>query len=132
MGRKAVFSREEAKARKRLYGVWFNMVQRCENPTSKAFLNYGARGIDVCAEWHDFNEFYQWAVENGYDADAPQGKCTLERRNNDKGYYPWNCRWTDMLEQSWNKRPAERKDNRQVVEESCFEDLFLRLEYGHY
>ena len=116
MGRQATYSKEKAKARKRLYGVWWNMINRCENPKSNSYHHYGARGIDVCKEWHDFDEFYQWAFENGYDAEAPQGKCTLERRNNDRGYYPWNCRWTDMMEQSWNRRPAERKASEDQIE----------------
>lgn len=124
MGRQAFYSKEEARIRKRLRSVWSKMIDRCENPKHPSYPNYGARGINVCEEWHDFNEFYQWAVDNGYDADAPQGKCTIERRNNDKGYYPWNCRWTDMMEQSWNKRPPQRKPD--PLEDVNSKEYFIR------
>lgn len=121
---KAKYTKEQARIRKRLYGVWRNMIQRCENPKNITYRNYGARGIDVCTEWHKFDEFYQWAIDNGYDGDAPQGKCTIERRNNDKGYYPWNCRWTDMMEQSWNKRPAKRESYQ--FEDTTSKEYFLQ------
>lgn len=40
-----------------LYPVWINMIQRCENPDSTGYVNYGARGISVCERWHDVKTF---------------------------------------------------------------------------
>lgn len=89
----------------RLYGVWKCMKQRCENPNAGGYKNYGGRGIRVCEQWHDYSNFREWAFDNGYDSEAPRGKCTLDRIDNDGCYEPDNCRWVDMFVQANNKRP---------------------------
>src|ERR1017187_2611021 len=40
-----------------VYGVWKEMHQRCGNPNSRSFKNYGGRGIYVDARWNDFERF---------------------------------------------------------------------------
>jgi hypothetical protein len=37
-----------------LYSVWQSMKQRCHNSKAANYRFYGARGISVCSEWHDF------------------------------------------------------------------------------
>lgn len=88
----------------RLYVVWINMKQRCENPNNSRFADYGGRGITVCDEWKDFESFAAWADASGYDANAKRGACTIDRIDNNKGYSPTNCRWTDMKQQRVNQR----------------------------
>ncbi|GAB7390130.1 hypothetical protein [Lactococcus garvieae] len=88
----------------RLYGVWLGMRKRCFNPNEPAFPNYGGRGITICDEWSDYSIFRKWALANGYDKDAPLGKCTIDRINNDGNYEPSNCRWVDMKVQRNNQR----------------------------
>lgn len=90
----------------RLYGVWIGMLDRCKRPYATSYKYYGARGITVCKEWEDYNVFREWALKNGYDANAPLGKCTIDRINNDGNYEPDNCRWVDMAVQASNKRPG--------------------------
>ncbi len=34
-----------------LYGRWANIKDRCSNPNSKDFPQYGGRGITICDEW---------------------------------------------------------------------------------
>ena len=68
------------------------------------YKNYGGRGITVCEEWHDFATFKEWAYSNGYDENAAQYECTIDRINNDGNYEPSNCRWVDMKTQSKNTR----------------------------
>ena len=88
----------------RLYNVWKNMKVRCNNPHYKEYKYYGGRGITVCEEWNDFNEFQKWAYSNGYDEKAKRGECTLDRISTDKGYSPSNCRWVNMKVQCSNRR----------------------------
>lgn len=101
-----------AKSRSRLYMVWSNIKQRCLNPSSGRYHQYGGRGITICDEWaHNFQAFYDWAMANGYDENAPRGQCTIDRIDNDKGYSPDNCRWVDMKVQRHNRSDSRRIQN---------------------
>lgn len=88
----------------RLYHVWQGMKTRCTKPNYKYWKDYGGRGITYCKEWEDFEAFQEWALENGYDEHAPQGKCTLDRIDNNGNYEPSNCRWVDGHTQNMNRR----------------------------
>lgn len=77
-------------SRTKLYGIWKNIKQRCENTGDKAYSSYGARGIAVCDEWsNDFCKFKEWAENQGYKEGT---SLSVDRENNDKGYNPDNCR----------------------------------------
>ena len=82
-----------------LYGTWFQMISRCENPNQNHYDRYGGRGIKVCEEWHDFWNFVKWSDSVG---GRPKGY-TLDRINNDGNYEPSNCRWADWKTQTTNK-----------------------------
>jgi hypothetical protein len=88
------------------YRSWRYMRQRCFNPRSRDYPEYGGRGIGVCPEWRtDFTAFYR---DMG---DPPPGK-SLDRINNDGDYEPGNCRWATAGEQARNRRPPKRKPRR--------------------
>jgi hypothetical protein len=81
----------------REYRIWAGMIQRCTNPNSMSYDDYGGRGITVCQDWLRFENFYR---DMG---DAPF-KRSLDRINNDLGYYPDNCRWSTATVQASNRR----------------------------
>ena len=83
----------------RLYKIWERMKARCQSPANDEFHRYGAAGITVCAEWQQFEPFRDWALANGYAASL-----TLDRRKNDQGYAPGNCRWATISQQNRNHR----------------------------
>lgn len=86
-------------ANTRLYGIWQGIKKRCENKNCSNYKNYGGRGIKVCAEWNTFENFFQWAMNNGYSESL-----TIDRIDTDGNYDPNNCRWVDYITQANNKR----------------------------
>lgn len=82
----------------REYCTWDNMLQRCRNPNSTSYKNYGARGITIAPEWENFEIFY---AEMG---SRPEGM-SIDRKDVSKGYNKENCRWATATEQNTiNKR----------------------------
>ena len=82
-----------------LYWVWVQMRQRCSNKNFHQYKDYGGRGIFVSEEWHYYPNFYYWSIENGYKRGL-----TVERIDNDDGYYPENCCYKTHLENNLNRR----------------------------
>jgi hypothetical protein len=75
------------------------MKKRCYKQNHRYYARYGGRGITVCDEWKKSSKaFFEWALANGYEEHL-----TLDRIDNDKGYYPDNCRWANEIEQNNNK-----------------------------
>lgn len=88
------------KANTRIYSIWCDIKKRCYNKNCRQYKDYGGRGIDMFDRWkHNFDDFYKWSLENGYNNSQ-----TIDRINTNGGYYPSNCRWTNMSVQALNKR----------------------------
>lgn len=95
---------KHGKSRTNIYQRWQYMKQRCYNPHSRRYKEYGGRGIKVCEEWlHNPVAFYEWAISNGYSPEL-----TLDRINVNGDYEPTNCRWVDYATQNNNTRRTRK------------------------
>lgn len=91
---------------KRIWNIHQGMRRRCYDSSRKDYPNYGGRGIYICDEWYTPDNisigvmaFRDWALANGYRDDL-----SIDRKDNDGPYAPWNCRWVTDLVQSNNRR----------------------------
>lgn len=88
------------------YTVWRNMIERCTNPNNANYKNYGGRGITVCDRWvNSFQDFIEDVGEKPFNK-------SIDRIDNEKGYFPDNVRWATLSQQANNKR--KRKDTTSV------------------
>lgn len=87
----------------RLYNIWCTMKARCNRETSAKYSRYGGRGIRLCQEWLRFENFYSWAMANGYEKNL-----SIDRIDNDGDYCPENCRWATAQQQANNTSKTKR------------------------
>lgn len=91
---------KHGEGRTALYNRWAAMVARCGNPNVRSYRDYGARGIQVCAEWRaDFRAFRDWALTNGYAQSLE-----LDRIDVNGNYEPANCRFVTKQANARNRR----------------------------
>lgn len=81
------------------YRAWQTMRLRCTVPTNPAYKDYGGRGITVCERW--INSVENFIADMG---PKPSSKHELDRKDNDKGYSPDNCRWATRKVNDRNRR----------------------------
>lgn len=90
-------------SRSRINKIYRGMRGRCYNKKLKSYKDYGGRGIKICEEWLDdekgFMNFYRWSMENGYSDNL-----TIDRKDVNGDYEPFNCRWVDRKTQQNNTR----------------------------
>lgn len=85
-----------------IYGIYCGIKQRCCNPNSDCFKDYGGRGITLCDRW--MNSVADFYADMG---DRPTPAHTIERIDNAKGYEPGNCKWATRAEQNENTRQTK-------------------------
>lgn len=87
---------KSGKERSPTYSSWASMMDRCEWGGHKImYAKYGAKGIRVCPEWHNFENFLR-------DMGVRPPGTSIDRKENSDGYSKNNCRWATRREQALN------------------------------
>lgn len=82
----------------KFYNTWRSMTTRCRGTAGEdSKKKYRDKGITVCERWLNFKNFYEDMFPSYTEG------LTIDRIENDKGYYKENCRWATPIEQSNNR-----------------------------
>lgn len=90
----------------RIYKVWSSVKSRCMSENNSRYYDYGGRGITICDEWLDFENFYK---DMG---DSPTKKHQIDRIDNNKGYSKENCRWVTPSQNMANRNKSKKSLNK--------------------
>lgn len=82
--------------------IWSGMIDRCRPDNKRYAKNYADRGITVCDEWKEFENFYA-------DMGPPPAGLSLDRIDVNGSYCKENCRWAD------NKTQQNNRQNTRIV-----------------
>jgi len=75
------------------------IIQRCTNPNNTSYKDYGGRGIGIeDLRWFSLEYFVEDMGRR------PDGSLSIERLDNNRGYFKENCIWADDTTQIRNRR----------------------------
>lgn len=93
----------------RFYRIWVELRRRCYAYNRPSYKYYGDKGITFCDTWSDFNNFKNdmYTSYLGHINEHNEKNTTLDRKENNKGYYKDNCKWSTYREQIMNRTNQE-------------------------
>lgn len=93
---------DQSKTGSYLHHIYLKILDRCLNPESSHWENYGGRGITVCERWRDW-EMFKEDMMASYEKGL-----SIERIDVNGNYCSENCKWIPKVEQALNKRDTIR------------------------
>ena len=91
------------------YSVWSGMHRRCYDITCSRYKDYGGRGIEICARWHEFKNFLE-------DMGKRPTGFSIDRINVNGNYEPKNCRWVSINDNANNKRNSKKSTQLKITD----------------
>lgn len=96
------------------YRTWMSMISRCRSRRIEQRRCYLDRGITVCKRWaRSFESFLKDVGRK------PSSEHSLDRIDNNKGYFPSNVRWADKRTQARNTRTAKKLTISGITRTEC-------------
>lgn len=92
--------RDTIEAVEQCYQSW-KTRHNVTKPGHRCHKDYHDRGICVDAVWSNPLTFIKWSLFEAKERFALG--LSIDRIDNDKGYYPWNCRWATSATQNRNR-----------------------------
>jgi hypothetical protein len=89
-GKKGSHGRLKGGQRPPEYAIWKMLFQRCENPRSGSYANYGGKGVRVCDRWRGDQGFETFLADVG---PQPFPGAGLLRRDPAGDFEPGNVSW---------------------------------------
>ena len=86
------------------YRLWQAIKNKCYNKNTHDYKYYGAKDIQVHAEWR--SDFYVFLAYVGL---RPSPELTLDRIKTEGNYEPGNVRWATRLTQARNRSYAKKQ-----------------------
>lgn len=83
----------------KLYRVYWRIKESCYNKNDKSYKYYGGRGIKICGEWLQYENFLSWCLTHGYKEGLQ-----IDRIDTNGNYEPSNCRFVTSSDNNYNKR----------------------------
>jgi len=105
------------------YKAWCHIIDRCTNQKYPEFKYYGGRGITICERWR--LDFMSFLVDVG---SRPSKAHSIDRIDNNAGYFPGNCRWATKSEQTKNRRVTKFIEHNGLT--LCLTDWARRIGIG--
>lgn len=95
--RMSVLNKNHGQTNTKVWKTWRGILERTTKQYSPNYLRYGANGIGLHKDWHDFQSFLN------YIGSPPSKYHSIDRIDNSKGYEPGNVRWATPKEQARNR-----------------------------
>jgi hypothetical protein len=105
---------------------WNAIKHRCQNPKSKAYATYGARGVTLAPEFEDDVAFVRYMLSLPDCPETITPEHSIDRINPNKGYEPGNLRFATQQQQMRNLRTTSYLEfDGQTWDARSFCDRFL-------
>lgn len=115
--------KENSISKTKEYRAWSSMIHRCCNPKNPSYFRYGGRGITVCEEWKQYDNFLKDMGK------SPTSNHSLDRIDNNKGYFKENCRWATVEEQNNNTRQTRYITYNGITKSAKQWSIFFNIDY---
>ena len=104
------------------YTRWWGMFLRCYNPLNSGYAHYGAKGVTVCLEWGNYQNFAEWYYEEclKLGIDPEYNTYQIDKDFNDSiEYGPETCKLIpvkDNVSKATSKKHMYISPDNQLVE----------------